>query len=352
MSELLKYLEQVGRSVTGTEAPSRPTFEPVVAQPAPVEQETPEQAVQRIQTGIQDTPSLVTKRSAGEAAIDIGSGVASGVYGTVVGGTSLFLNPEQINAMRAPQKWLDSLKSDQAKVQAEAYNRETEQFNKTIEAAVMDGRISSFDGQVAIAKNSFSSMNAATTERAMAEGAGSVAFLIGMSAFGAPGAIAGWTAMGATTLAAPVDGVLRELYAEVAPGQFKYTHEDLIDSSPVYQQAYEKTGSEEKARQAVFNEGRKISVLTPENIGGTLIQLAGERLLLKMSGTLKSAREIGGITAIPRNVGIATVGETAAEVSGDTLSTMAANKGIQKTFNEDRDYLQGTGAGVPQAAMC
>lgn len=351
MSELLKYLEQVGRSVTGTEAPSRPTFEPVVAQPAPVEQETPEQAARRIQTGIQNTPSLVTERSNTEAAIDIGSGVASGVYGTLVGGTSLFLNPDQINSMRAPQEWLNSLKSDQAKVQAEAYNRETEQFNKTIEAAIMDGRISSFDGQVAIAKNSFSSMNAATAERAMAEGAGSVAFLIGMSAFGVPGAIAGWTAMGATTLAAPVEGVLSELYAEVAPGQFKYTHEDLIDSSPVYQKAYEETGSEKQAREAVFNEGRKIAVLSPENLAGTLIELAGERLLLRMSGTLKSAREIGGVTAIPGNLVKSTVGETAAEVTGDTASTLAANRGIQETFNEDREYLQGAGAGVAQAAI-
>src|SRR5690554_2108605 len=104
MSELLKYLEQVGRSVTGTEAPSRPTFEPVVAQPAPVEQESPEQAAQRIQTGIQNTDPLITKRSKTEAVVDIGSAVASGVYGTAVGGTSLFLNPDQINAMRAPQE--------------------------------------------------------------------------------------------------------------------------------------------------------------------------------------------------------------------------------------------------------
>lgn len=351
MSELLKYLEQVGRSVTGTEAPSRPTFEPVVAQPAPVKQESPEEAARRIQTGIQNTPSLVTPRSNAEAVLDVASSVSSGAYGTLVGGTSLFLNPDQINAMRVPQQWFESLKSDQSRVQAEAYNRETELFNKTIETAIMDGRISSFDGQVEIAKNSFRSMNAATIERTLAEGAGSVAFMIGLSALGTPGAVAAWTAMGATTLAAPVEGVLSELYAEVAPGQFKYTHEDLIDSSPVYQEAYKKTGSEEEARKAVFNEGRKIAVLSPENIGSTLIQLAGERLLLKMSGTLKSARQIEGITAIPGNLKKATVGETAAEVSGGALSTMATNKGIQETFNEDRDYLQGTGASVPQSAL-
>lgn len=353
MSELLKYLEQVGSSVSGSSESSRPVFEPPQAQLAPRQerQESPEESARRIQGNIESVGPLVHERSNWEAVTDVASGIASGVYGTATGGMNLLLNPDEINRYRAPQEWLESLKSPQARAQAEAYNRETEAFNRTIETAVMEGRISSTDGQIEIAKNSFKNLNAATIERAVTEGAGSVGFLIGMSAFGAPGAIAGWTAMGASTLAAPVDGVLTELYAEVAPGEYKYTHEDLIDSSPIYQKAFEETGDEEESRRAVFNEARKKAVLTPENIGGTLLELAGERLLLKMSGALKTSREVGGITSVPGNITKSFAGETAAEVSGDTLSTIAANVGIQETFDESRDRYAGVGEGIPQAAI-
>lgn len=353
MSELLKYLEQVGSSISGSSTGNKPVFEPIQAQLAPVQprQESPEESARRIQGNIETIEPIIPERSNWDAVTDVAAGIASGVYGTATGGLNLILNPDAINKLRAPQEWLESIRSPQARAQAEAYNKETEAFNRTIETAVMEGRISSIDGQVEIAKNSFKSLNAATIERALSEGVGSVGFLIGMAAFGTPTAIAGWSATGASTLAAPVDAVLSELYAEVSPGEYKYTHEDLIDSSPVYQKAYKETGSEEQARRAVFNEARKKAVLSPENLGGTLIELAGERLLLKMSGALKTSREIGGITSVPKNVGKSFAGEAVAEVSGDALSTIAANVGIQDTFDESRDRYAGVGAGVPEAVI-
>ncbi|AMD43541.1 virion RNA polymerase [Pseudomonas phage ZC08] len=362
MNDLLKYLEQVGTSTISNNS----TPDPRPAQKnardilesfdaARRERETSydvEEFAKRTQGAIEQASNLISERSNARAVGDVAAGVASGVYGTVTGGLNLFLNPEAINALRAPLEMLENAKSPQARNQMEHYNRETALYNKTIENAVMEGRISSFDGQVLIAKNSFKSMNAGTAEAYMSSGAGSVGFLIGMSAFGGPvGAAAAWTAMGASSLAAPVDTVLSELYSEESPGVFKYTHEDLMDSSPVYQKAFEETGSEEEARRAVFNEARTKSVLSWENLGGTLIELFGERLLLRMSGVLKSARQIGGITAIPKNLTKATVGESVAEVTGDTGSTIGANVGIQETFDKSRDRLAGVGENIPGAVI-
>ena len=297
-----------------------------------------------------ETP-LITERSKTEAAIDLTAGVTQGVWGTITGGLGAFVDAETLMALNSVTEGLDSFKSDQLRNDVTDYQYRTAQYNKTIEKAIMNGEISDFEGEKLIAWNALKSMSPGQLESIGTSAAGSIGVLIAAAATGNPVAIgAAWSAMTASTIAEPADMILQELYAKNTAGEFNITHDDLMASSEIYIKAFEETGDENQARNALYRYAVNDAVWDPANLAGSVVEMLGEYATLRLANIVKPLKKGAGVGKFRPVTGA--FGEAGTEVAGQVGSTISANKAIAEAgIDPERRRYSGVGEGVVEAAI-
>lgn len=345
-------------------APVPVASEPVVEQPNKFEEYIANQKTQRdsdfqqqmdtlgqIQSERNVETPLITERTKTDAAVDITAGVAQGVWGTLTGGLGAFVDAETLMKLNSVTEDLDSLKSDQLRNDVADYQYRTAQYNKTIEKAIMNGQISDFEGEKLIAWNALKSMSPGQLESIGTSAAGSMGVLIAAAATGNPAAIgAAWTAMTASTIAEPADMILQELYAKNTTGDFNITHDDLMVSSEIYIKAFEETGDETEARNALYRYAVNDAVWDAVNLAGSTLEMLGEYATLRLAKIVKPMKKGASAGRFKPVTGMFT--EAGTEVAGQVGSTISANKAIAETgIDPERRKYSGTGEGVVEAAI-
>lgn len=358
MSDFLESLANIGRAVVGAPTAvsssstedSQKAVSNLQAYRESVNQETALRGEQNsklaeyMQIDANTRSGMISPRSnweaVGDSLVDIGSGIAQPVVGSVKG----VVSPEAVMAIDGFFEGVREWQSPQAKAQADAWRQKQNIFVEALEQGVAEGKIDSLDAQIAIAKNSFKDLPGTMIQQIASQAAGQILFLAGATAVGA--GPAAWTAMGVSSASEPASAIAESLYGTDAMGEFKITHEDLMDS-PKYREYMEKYNDPARARRLLYGDSKNMGILSLENLSGTAVGMLGEKMLLKSAGLLGSTRTSKGLTGV--------TGTSAIEVGTENIEniahTISTNKAAQEYFDPNRDTLAGVGADVSQSTI-
>lgn len=358
MSDFLESLANIGRAVVGAPAvvSSSPTEESqkavsnLQAYRESVNQETALRGEQNsklaeyLQIEANTNSGMITPRSNTEAVGDTLLGVGTGIAQPIVGSVKGVVSPEAVLAIDGFFEGVRDWQSPQAKAQADAWRQKQNVFVEALEQGVAEGKIDSLDAQIAIAKNSFKDLPGTMIQQIASQAAGQIILLAGATAVGA--GPAAWTAMGVSSASEPASAIAESLYGTDATGEFKITHEDLMDS-PKYREYMEKYNDPARARRLLYGDSKNMGILSLENLSGTAVGLLGEKMLLKSAGLLGSTRTTKGLTGV--------TGTTAIEVGTENIEniahTISTNRAAQEYFDPNRDTLAGVGADISQSTI-
>ena len=358
MSDFLESLANIGRAVVGapTEVSSSSAedtqktvsnlqaYRESVNQELALKGEENSKLAEYMQIGANTQPEMITQRSNTEAVTDSLLGVATGIAQPIVGSVKGVVSPEAVMAIDRFFEGAREWQSPQAKAHTDDWRQKQNVFTEALEQAVAEGKIDSLDAQVAIAKNSFKGMSGTMIQHLASEGAGNILLLAGATAVGA--GPAAWAAMGVSSASEPASAIAESLYGRDAKGEFKISHEDLMDS-PKYREYMEKYNDPSRARRLLYGDSKNMGILSLENLSGTAVGMLGEKLLLKSAGLLNSAKYGKGSMGV---VGTATT-EVATENIENIAHTVSTNKAAQEYFDADRDTLAGVGADISQSTI-
>lgn len=358
MSDFLESLANIGRAAVGAPSPvssgstedaqktvsNLQAYREAVAQESALEGERRSELAEYMQIGANTRPDMISQRSNTEAVTDsilgVGTGIAQPLAGTVKG----IISPEGVMAIDGFFEGARDWQSPQAKAQVDDWRRKQNIFTEALEQGVAEGKIDSVDAQVAIAKNSFKDLPGTMIQHLASEGAGNIILLAAATAVGA--GPAAWTAMGVSSASEPASAIAESLYGRDAKGEFKLTHEDLMES-PKYREYMEKYNDPSRARRLLYGDSKNMGILSLENLSATAVGLFGEKVLLKSAGLLKNTRVTKGLTGVTGGATTEVLSENI-ENMGHTVST---NKAAQEYYDLDRDTLAGVGADISQSTI-
>lgn len=358
MSDFLESLANIGRAAVGAPSPvssgstedSQKTVSNLQAYRESVDQESALRGEQNsklaeyMQIGANTQPEMISQRSNTEAVTDSLLGIGTGIAQPIVGSVKGVVSPESVMAIDRFFEGAREWQSPQAKAQADAWRQKQNVFVEALEQGVAEGKIDNLDAQIAIAKNSFKDLSGTMVQQLASEGAGNILLLAGATAIGA--GPAAWTAMGVSSASEPASAIAESLYGRDATGEFKITHEDLMDS-PKYREYMEKYNDPARARRLTYGDAKNMGILSLENLSGTAVGLFGEKMLLKSAGLLGNTGITKSLTGI---TGTATA-EVATENIENIAHTVSTNKAAQEYFDADRDTLAGVGADISQSTI-
>ena len=358
MSDFLESLANIGRAVVG--APSvvsggstedsqktvsnLQAYRESVAQESALKGEQNSKLAEYMQIDANTQPEMISQRSTPAAIKDSLLGIGTGIAQPIVGSLKGVVSPEAVLAIDGFFEGARDWQSPQAKAQTDDWRQKQNVFTEALEQAVAEGKIDSLDAQIAIAKNSFKDLSGTMIQHIASEGAGNVLLLAGATAVGA--GPAAWTAMGVSSASEPASAIAESLYGRDAKGEFKLTHEDLMES-PKYREYMEKYNDPARARRLLYGDSKNMAILSLENLSATAVGMFGERLLFKSAGLLGNARITKSLSGFIGS-GVIEVGTENIENIGHTVAT---NKAAQKYYDQDRDTLAGTGADVSQSTI-
>lgn len=277
---------------------------------------------------------------------NIGKSALEAAGGTLAGGLHNILGSEG-------SKWLSEAttldRSDEHTAELDERLYLNEQYNKGVQRNIDSGELSQEDGEYLMFKNMMWNTSFEQVSDGIGAIGGSVLPVLAATVYGGPAvASAAWTAMAGSALGEVGVEIRDEIFKRDSQGNFEFSHEDLLEHSPVYQKAFEETGSEVDAREEVFKAIRLDAQTDPRVLTGTAIEVLGEYGFLKLAKILPrsstkavtSTAKKGAVRSFIGNQTKGGLAEGIGEGSGSLGRTLGANIALREV-DPDRSAVEG-----------
>ena len=252
------------------------------------------------------------------------------------------------------------------------HNERMDEAAAVLDKMVMNGELTEFQKEVTLGKQFYSNLNRGQLIQLGGSVTGSVVPMVVAGIYGGPAALA--TVMGVTgmaTLNEGVDQIRGELFKKDIMGNFEYTHNDLMQSSPIYNEIFNELGDENAARLELDRQLKLDHITDPAVLGVTVAEMVGDYLLLKMGGVLKAGKTTS--TKVGKAVGAAAEGavkankgilgralgaqvkggltEAGFETVGSVTRTIKSNETIKEHIDDKRSILEGSGRAAGESIL-